>query len=160
MPIDQELIDEIIENINNAQFIFIIGNGGAASQADHFACDLLKGAGKRAISLCNNFALISAIANDDAFENIFLTQLKVLFDFKRDILIALSASGKSKNVIAAAKYIFLNGGKVIAITGKSGGDLRYYATHLLRIESDDTQNCEDEFAKLCHSIYKELSYVK
>lgn len=93
----------IIDLIRKANYIYIIGNGGSASTANHFANDLVKIAGVKAISLCANEAIIMAYANDNGYDNIFIDQLKVFFK-KGDLLITFSGSGKSKNIVKAIKW--------------------------------------------------------
>ena len=136
--------------------VYIIGNGGAASHADHFACDLLKNADVKALSLCCNNAIITAISNDLSFDDIFVCQLKTLFDFNKDILIAMSTSGKSENVIRAAKYVSDSGGLVIAITKDKQCSLvvRSIPDITLELNGIDTQCLEDKITKTCHAIFK------
>lgn len=93
-------IELLVEAFNRRAQIFIVGNGGSAATASHFATDLNKikninGLPGRAISLCDNSSLITAYANDISFDSIFKGQLENLANSK-DILIAISASGKSK----------------------------------------------------------------
>ena len=112
--------------------IFLVGNGGSAATCSHFANDLIKAVpvnasvGFRAISLADNTALITALANDDGFDTIFTGQMQNLF-VKGDVLIAISASGNSTNVIAAAKLARERGGKVAALIGFDGGILKTIA---------------------------------
>jgi D-sedoheptulose 7-phosphate isomerase len=157
---DLTQIDQIIKALKAADFIWIIGNGGSAAQADHLACDLVKNAKIKAVAL-TSFSIASAIANDyGTFDIVFSKQLENGFDFDRDVLICLSTSGESKNLIRAAKYIYDNGGKVITITGAfashKGGYIRNFATHSLLLGSEDQQECEDLIGEICHKIYKML----
>jgi D-sedoheptulose 7-phosphate isomerase len=157
---DLSQMENAIKALKKANFIWIIGNGGSAAQADHLACDLLKNAQKKAISLCSNNSLLLAIGNDYNFTHIFKKQLEVLFDLKNDVLICISTSGESENLVNAAHYVFSNGGTVIAITGTivdiDGGYLQNYATHKIIIGNEDQQECEDIFGAICHKIYKGL----
>lgn len=89
--------------IVSAKNIYIIGNGGSASTANHFANDLVKMCGFRAISLCANEAIVMAYANDNGYENIFVDQLRVFLD-REDLLITISGSGTSKNIVRAIEY--------------------------------------------------------
>ena len=156
MKIQAEFINQVAEELKKANRIWLIGNGGSASLANHFACDLLKNCGLPAISLCSNMALITAIANDENFKEIFVHQLNVLFK-KGDKLIAFSTSGNSLNVIMAAKYIYLSlEGTVIGIAGFNGGELKNQSHIFYQIDSFDVQECENEMNILCHEIYKQL----
>jgi D-sedoheptulose 7-phosphate isomerase len=121
--------------------IFFVGNGGSAATCSHFANDLVKACrrdgqdGFRAISLTDNVALITAIANDDGYENVFTGQMRDLFR-KGDLLVAISASGNSPNVIAAAKLAHELGGEVVGITGFDGGELRRLADCVVHVASE------------------------
>jgi|TARA_Y100000310_G_scaffold160800_1_gene160687 D-sedoheptulose 7-phosphate isomerase len=94
---------QLIELIKWADFVYICGNGGSASTANHFANDLVKMCGVGAVSLCANEAIVMAYANDDGYENIFVKQLEVFLTIN-DLLITISGSGTSPNIVKAKKY--------------------------------------------------------
>ena len=96
-------LDRVRDMVIKANFVYIVGNGGSASTANHFANDLVKMCGIRAVSLCSNEAIVTAFANDNGYENIFVEQLKV-FLAKDDLLITISGSGTSKNIVKALEY--------------------------------------------------------
>ena len=126
-----ELIKIILEARDKGSTIFFIGNGGSAATASHFANDLSIGTNAylkpfRAISLTDNQAIITAIANDFGYDQIFLRQLKVL-GRKDDILVGISASGNSANVINAMEYANSVGIKTVAITAFDGGIMKKIA---------------------------------
>lgn len=151
-----DVIKRIANELSKANMIYIIGNGGSAALSDHFACDLLKNCNLPAISLCSNLALITAIANDVSFEEIFALQLDNLFK-KDDVLIAFSTRGTSPNIVAAVKKI-CNGekGTVIGVAGFDGGELKKWSHEFYHIDSFNMQECEDEMNEICHAIYNEL----
>src|SRR3972149_7623143 len=93
----------IVKAIKKAKYVYIIGNGGSAATANHFANDLVKMCGIRAFSLCANEAVVMAYANDNGYENVFADQLKV-FLTNHDLLISISGSGTSRNIVKAVKY--------------------------------------------------------
>src|SRR5690554_182667 len=106
--------------------IYIIGNGGSASDANHFVGEILGRYRKErkalgAISLVSDIATITAIANDYGFEYIFSRQLEGVFNQEKDILITLSTSGNSENIIEALDYLDEIGGKSINLLGNNGG---------------------------------------
>lgn len=108
--------------------IFFIGNGGSAATASHFANDIAIGSKSwqqpfRALSLTDNVAVLTAIANDDGYEEIFVQQLRVHM-VPGDVVVAISASGNSPNVVRAIEYANANGGITVALTGFHGGQLR------------------------------------
>lgn len=111
----------MVEEIKKASRVYIIGNGGSAALADHFANDLVKMCGIKAYSLCSNTALLTSLANDNGYENIFVDQLKVYLE-KEDVLVTISTSGKSKNIIKAIEYAKNIGANVVSFpTGETMG---------------------------------------
>lgn len=131
-PIEQ-MIEIILSAYRNDKKIYILGNGGGASTSSHMACDLGKGTLARVydrrekrlhvLSLTDNVALISAYANDISYDHIFLQQLRNLVE-RDDIVIAISGSGNTKNVLKAVYYSKRVGAKTIGLTGfKTGGKL-------------------------------------
>ena len=111
--------DLLLESRENETTTFFLGNGGSASTATHFVNDVSLGSRQfekpfRAISLCDNQAVITAIANDDGYENIFLQQLQTLAK-PGDTIVCISASGNSKNLIKAIEYAKQNGIYVVGL---------------------------------------------
>jgi len=135
--LDHEKVAECIHQLEDARqnnnTIFVIGNGGSASTAAHVATDfglaVLKKSNKslnksyRALSVTDNISVISAIGNDSTYDNIFLDQLKVHYRHG-DKLIAISASGNSPNLIAAAEWFKEQGGIILCWLGFDGGKLK------------------------------------
>ena len=129
--------------IKNANFVWIAGNGGSASTANHFAQDLVKICGVKAISLCANEALVMAYANDDGYNNIFYNQLDVFFG-SGDLLITISGSGISDNIVSAQEYVKTFDGV-------------YYAFPTMSELKCTMQEAEDKHLKLAHQVVMELS---
>lgn len=133
---------------DNKKTIFIMGNGGSASTASHFAGDLSKGTiveGKsrfKAIALTDNIPNMLAWANDSSFGDIFVEQLKNLME-PGDIVIGISGSGNSMNVIKAIDYANKNGGITIGFSGYDGGKLIRYAKENIHVPSSFMQRVED-----------------
>ncbi len=163
---DSKIIDEVIRVLHDGitcQNIFIIGNGGNAAIASHIACDLQKGfwnttaniESSNVMSLCDNAALITAWANDDNFEYIYSQQIERLAS-RCDILIALSASGNSNNILNAVNQARNMDVETIGISGFNGGKLAETVQHPIVIKSDDMQIIEDVTMILGHFIYKDL----
>lgn len=121
--------------------IFFVGNGGSAATASHFASDLARRArwynrpGFRAVSLTDNIALMTALANDEGYETIFTGQMQDLFS-EGDVLVAISASGDSPNVIAAAKLAKQRRGTTVALVGFDGGTLRNLCDIVVHVRSE------------------------
>jgi D-sedoheptulose 7-phosphate isomerase len=121
-------VDVIFDAWNRRALVLIAGNGGSASTASHCANDLAKATRvadrlpMRAVSITDNASLMTALANDDGFERVFSHQMETLFR-PGDVLIAISASGNSPNIVDAAQHALDNDGRVIALTGFGGGKL-------------------------------------
>jgi len=139
--------------------IFIVGNGGSAATASHFACDLALGArtfgGKayRAISLADNNALLTAAGNDIGYDTVFSEQLKTLL-VPGDVVFAISASGNSPNVVKALEYANRAGAVTVALTGFDGGRLREIAGDHIHVSTPkgDYGPVEDLHLMLNHLI--------
>ena len=135
LSIDESKLIKLEETFNNARIkgntIFVFGNGGSASTATTIANDLgfdiiKKTKAKKTFKffcLNDNTSVITAIANDTGYENIFINQLKIHFK-KGDIALILSASGNSKNLIKAAKWLKQKKAKILSIVGFSGGEIK------------------------------------
>jgi D-sedoheptulose 7-phosphate isomerase len=159
IPVDR--IDRIVEMLLNAychdRHIFIMGNGGSASNASHFACDLAKtpvsqsGHRVRAMSLTENLPLLTAWSNDTHYYFGFVEQLKNLMN-AGDVVIGISGSGNSQNVLNGIAYANSIGGKTIGLIGFSGGKLKDLAQESLIVPSDNMQRVEDVHLILVHLI--------
>ena len=123
--------------------IFVAGNGGSAttasSMANDIGFDILKKTGVdkpfRVLALTDNTSVITAIANDVGYENIFLNQLKIHYR-QGDKILAISASGNSPNVVEAAEWVKQQGGKVISFVGFDGGKLKDLSDVVLHVQSE------------------------
>ncbi|MCL0102757.1 SIS domain-containing protein [Dehalococcoidia bacterium] len=142
--LNSQAIEEIIEvfqNVRaNGKTIFFAGNGGSAATCSHFAEDLSYGTmaeGKKpfkALSLTDNAAYMTAVANDEGYENIFVRQLRNLFN-TGDVLVAISGSGNSPNVVKAIEYANSKGGITIGIVGFDGGKVKNICHHCVHIKT-------------------------
>jgi D-sedoheptulose 7-phosphate isomerase len=159
--IDKELIKSagniILEAINQDKTVFWCGNGGSASQANHLSAELVGGMYQKKIkpfkSICLNVdtAFITAWSNDDSFNNIFVRQLEALSQ-SGDILIGLSTSGNSSNIINAAKFAQSNKLKVISLTGNDGGLLKENSDININIPHNNTQIVQEMHILVGHII--------
>jgi D-sedoheptulose 7-phosphate isomerase len=123
-----QFVDHVLGVRDNKQTIFFLGNGGSASTASHFVNDISLGSRQfenpfRAVSLCDNQAVITAIANDDGYENIFLQQLQTQAK-PGDSMVCISASGNSQNLVKAVDWSKANGIYTISLTAFDGGYLK------------------------------------
>lgn len=141
--------------------VFIMGNGGSGATSAHLACDYNKGVcgkgGKRlrVISLSDNIPVILAIANDLSYDKIFVEQLKNLMK-PGDVVIALSGSGNSRNVVEAIEYANSAGGLTVGFCGYDGGRLKKICTHTVHVNVNDMQIAEDVHLVLGHIIMQVL----
>lgn len=152
------LLDAYEKNAN----IFVCGNGGSALTASHLACDLNKGVSfgldKRfkVIPLTDNMGTVMAYSNDVDYECIFVEQMKNFYT-KGDIVIGISGSGNSANVLKAIEYANNNAGISIGFTGYSGGKLKEMANYSINANINDMQISEDIHMILCHLIMSTLN---
>ncbi len=156
-----EKIERMVEILHKARAegrrIFIFGNGGSAATASHFACDLNKGAicsGQprfRAIALTDNLPLISAWGNDASYEDIFAQQLENHLE-SGDVVIGISGSGKSMNVVNALRLANSKGATTLAFTGFDGGKVKDIAHLCLIVTNNSMEQVEDIHLLLEHVI--------
>jgi D-sedoheptulose 7-phosphate isomerase len=156
LTFDPEITDIIKQSITNNQRIFIAGNGGSSSIANHYCCDFSKGATPdwknnkkrfKVISLCNNVSYMTAIANDENYQDVFKEQLINLAE-PNDILMVISSSGNSPNVVVAAEYAKKIGMITIGITGFDGGKILKICDYNAHVSTDMYETAED-----VHSIF-------
>ena len=123
-----QIVESIVEACRQSKQVFIFGNGGSASTASHFACDLGKGAvvkdrpRLRVSSLNDNMAIMTAISNDISYEAVFVEQLRNLLN-PGDVVIGISASGNSPNVLRGFEYAREVGATTVGLIGFGGGNL-------------------------------------
>ena len=156
-----EKIEQIVDILQEARAerrrVYIFGNGGSAATASHFACDLNKGAicsGQprfRAIALTDCLPLLSAWANDASYEDIFAQQLENHVE-PGDIVIGISGSGNSMNVVNALRLANSRGAITIAFTGFEGGKVKDIAHFCLTVRNNSMEQVEDIHLLLEHAI--------
>jgi D-sedoheptulose 7-phosphate isomerase len=152
-----EIVSILMEARDNRNTIFFMGNGGSAATASHFVCDLSKGTiveGNprfKSVSLTDNMASIMAWSNDLSYEDIFVEQLKNLME-PNDIVIGISGSGNSSNVIKAIQYANDNDGISIGLSGYDGGKLLKNAQYCIHVPIFDMQIVEDIHMMIDHLI--------
>jgi len=163
LPEDQ--INQVIDLLHAARLerrqVFIMGNGGSASTASHFVCDLGKNTRQselpnfKAIGLTDNMAIFSALANDEGYDSVFAQQL-TSFVQPGDIVIGISASGKSPNVLRAIEVANRAGALTVGFTGFDGGLLGEMVQIHIHVPSDSIEHVEDIHLALEHMISQAL----
>jgi len=159
LPIDtiERVVGLLREARSKKKRVFLFGNGGSAATASHLACDLAKGTstnGKprlRAIALTDNMPLISAWANDSSYENIFAQQLQDHVE-PGDIVIGISGSGKSPNLLNGIRVANSAGASTIGLTGLGGGDLKELVDLCIVVPDNSIDQVEDVHLMLGHVI--------
>ena len=141
--------------------VYVCGNGGSASISNHLVCDHLKGVQTDTktrpcvVSLSSNIEIISAIANDISYDDIFVYQLSTMAR-SGDLLVTISSSGNSENIIRAVKWANTNNCKVISMTGFDGGRSSELADINLHVQSDNYGIVEDTHQSLMHILAQYL----
>ena len=168
---DKELLNKIetvtkkiVESYKAGGKLVIFGNGGSASDAQHIAGELvskffLDRPMLNALALNVNTSIITSIANDISYDDVFSRQVEHLVDY-RDVVIGLSTSGNSRNVIKALQIAKNKGALAVAFTGRSGGKLKDYVHILVNMPSDSTPRIQEAHILaghiICELVEKEL----
>lgn len=153
----ERVADALIACAERGGTIFVIGNGGSAATASHFACDLLKGSNSpglaplRVIPLTDNVPLITAFGNDISYDAVFAGQLAALVR-TGDVLVSISASGRSPNVLTATNSARRAGALTIGLTGEDGGALARLCDIAVRIPLQRIEQVEDAHLIAAHSL--------
>ena len=145
-----------IESIDANGKIILFGNGGSASDAQHIAAELVgryktTRKGLAAIALTTDNSALTAISNDFGYENVFKRQLEALLN-ENDLVIGISTSGKSSNVLNALEYAKNHGAKVIGFSGAQGGKMNKICDINLVIPSNDTPRIQEMHILVGHTI--------
>jgi len=169
--VSSELSHHVVDQIAGALFqayqygrtVYTFGNGGSASLASHFACDLGKGTAHcnggrrfRVLALTDNVPTLTAWANDSSYEDIFSEQLAT-FVQPRDVVFAISGSGNSKNVLRALRTARQAGAVILGISGFQGGQMRELCDICVVVPSNNMQIIEDLHLAIAHSIFRIVS---
>jgi D-sedoheptulose 7-phosphate isomerase len=154
-------IDMIKSAFENGKKVLTCGNGGSAATASHYITDwnkmiyLATGKKFRGVCLCDNIGLITAYGNDLSYEDVFSGQIDALMD-QGDLLIAISGSGNSPNVLKAVHAARRIGGRVLGVVGYDGGKLKPLCDHSVWAQTVDMQLCEDVHLMFGHMVMKSL----
>lgn len=164
--VDESAVDRLYEmlceTLDQAGQVLVAGNGGSAAIADHLCCDWMKGTrapGCKTLkvhSLVSNAALTTAIANDFGYDLVFSTQIEMMAS-SRDLVVLVSSSGNSANVIKAAEQAKSMGLRVVAMTGFDGGALRDLAEVTVYVYAHNYGLVEDAHQAIMHTLAQALS---
>lgn len=163
--LDHEVFDKcakiIVNYINKSNKIMSCGNGGSANTASHYITDWVKTAKTKtnknidAICLSDNIGMLTAYANDIDYESVYSEQVKS-YGQNGDLLICVSGSGNSKNLLKAVEVAKKNNIKTMAIVGYDGGELIKKCNYNVHIPSFDMQICEDLHLAFGHIVMKKI----
>jgi D-sedoheptulose 7-phosphate isomerase len=163
LPLDivARVSKELLRACEEGRFIFVMGNGGSAATASHFANDLGKGGMTgfprrfKVLALTDNVPLMTAWANDTAYEHIFSEQLQN-FVSNGDVVIGISGSGNSLNVLNGLRLAREKGAVTIGLTGLEGGKMKEVVDYCCKVPSTNMQHIEDIHMILAHMIYSHI----
>jgi phosphoheptose isomerase len=147
----------LLEAYQRDSQVFTCGNGGSAAIANHLQCDHVKGVGNgtdlspRVLSLSANVEVLTAIANDHAYDDVFAHQLRAL-GRPGDVLIAISSSGRSANIVRALTWASEHDVRTIALTGFSGGQARLIADVTIHVDGSNYGIVEDQHQAIMHTL--------
>jgi D-sedoheptulose 7-phosphate isomerase len=151
------LIERLRQALLQNRHIFVFGNGGSAANASHFVTDLGKSSSDkigrrfRCLSLNDNVSWLTALGNDYAYEDIFVRQLEN-FAQPQDLVLVMSVSGRSPNIVKAVRWANEHGLETIALIGGQRGELAKMARHVVTIESTHYGRVEDAHMAICHML--------
>ncbi len=165
---DHASIQKVIQVLHDArlnnQHVFVVGNGGSAATASHFVCDLAKNTrvpgcpDMRAIGLVDNMTALSAYANEEGYDQVFARQLRN-FTRPEDVLVAISTSGNSPNVLNAVETANQMGAITIGFTGRDGGKLGTMVQIEVRVPNQFADQVEDVHLIVAHLISRSLKQL-
>lgn len=163
----ERMVEFIITAYKTGGKVVLFGNGGSAADAQHIACELVGRLGVKrqafpAIALTTNTSTLTAVANDYGYEAVFSRQIEALVN-ERDVVVGISTSGNSPNVVEAMKMAKIKGAKTIGLTGGNGGKLAEVADLVLIVPSDATPRIQEAHITIghivCELVEKELANV-
>lgn len=164
--VDREALSQVMNLLEQSRLedrqVFIMGNGGSAATASHFCCDFNKGISickdkrYRMICLNDNIPTMMAYANDNSYQDVFVGPLQNFYR-KGDIVIGISGSGNSENVVRAMRWAKEHGAVTVAFTGYDGGQLKQIAEYGVHVPVNDMQITEDLHMIFDHCMMHILS---
>ena len=160
----EAIVEVFLAALRNKRTIFVMGNGGSSTTASHWVCDMNKGCSYgreqrfRMVCLNDNIPTVLAYANDVGYEDIFVEQLKNFLE-EGDVVVAISGSGDSKNVVKAIEYAKSKGAITVGLIGYSGGTLLDLVQIPIHVQVEDMQIVEDVHMMVVHMTTQRLSQV-
>lgn len=166
--VNPDTLEAAFKTIDGCARLYIMGNGGSAANADHWVCDYMKGLNEdtnkydiltaKAISLASNGPLVTALANDIGYEHIFAKQLRYHRCQYGDVVLAMSASGNSLNIVNGIIEANELGATTIALTGFTGGQASLMSKINVHVPSTNYGVVEDVHMMILHAISQRIRY--
>ena len=166
--ISRDSLEQAFKAVDGCARLYIMGNGGSAANADHWVCDYMKGINEdvirgdilnvKAISLASNGPLVTALANDLGYNHVFAKQLQYYRCQYGDVVLAMSASGNSKNVVNGLLNASRLGATTVALTGFTGGEVAEIADIIVHVPSFNYGVVEDCHMMILHAISQRIRY--
>lgn len=152
----QEIAGRVVESLKNGGKILLCGNGGSAADSQHIACELvgrfkMERSPLPAIALSTDTSILTSLANDYSYDVVFERQIRALAA-RGDLLIAISTSGSSPNILKAARAAKEMGLKTVAFTGSRGGELEKIVDICFKVPSDETPRIQESHITAAHAI--------
>ena len=152
----EKIAQTIIDCYRNNKKVVLFGNGGSAADSQHIACELV-GRFKKdreplpAIALTTDTSILTALTNDYSFDSVFARQVEALVE-KDDVVIAITTSGNSLNVIKGVESAIKKGARVVVLTGSNGGKIKNMVEDVLIVPSKDTPNIQEAHITIGHIL--------
>ena len=166
--VNRDSLEQAFRAIDGCARLYIMGNGGSAASADHWVCDYMKGINEdtnkhgiltvKALSLASNGPLVTAVANDMGYEHVFAKQLQYYRCQYGDVVLAMSASGNSKNIVNGLLKASQLGATTVALTGFTGGEAANIADIIVHIPSFNYGVVEDCHMMILHAMSQRIRY--
>jgi D-sedoheptulose 7-phosphate isomerase len=156
VPVISAMADAVIKALSNYGTVYIFGNGGSAADAQHFAAELVgrfmvDRRALPAVALTTDTSILTAVGNDYGFDDIFVRQVQALVK-KGDVVIAISTSGNSPNVLKAVEEAKRRGASVLGLTGRDGGKLKDMADYAVVVDAHPTARIQECHITVIHIL--------
>ena len=155
-PLIMEMVTQLVETFNTGKKLLVMGNGGSAADAQHFAAEIvgrfkMERRGLPAIALSTDTSILTAIGNDYGFDRVFSRQVEALA-VSGDLVVGISTSGNSPNVLQALKLARENGCRTVGLLGKDGGTIKDVCDLALIVPATDTPRVQEAHITIIHIV--------
>jgi len=157
-----DVVEAVVASLRAGGKVLLCGNGGSAADAQHLAAELagrlrMERDGLPALALTVNSSVLTAVSNDYGYASVFARQVEAL-GREADVLVGISTSGSSENVVEALRTARAAGMVTIGLLGSGGGSMEEYCDHVIRAPSDDTQRIQEVHIAVGHAICEQIEH--